>query len=48
MILPGEAPLSMVCGNPVATFLIVGTRGHVLHCDAGMAMRSGKPSIATD
>ena len=48
MIPPGEAPLGMVCGNPAPTFLIVGTRGHALHCDAGMALRSRNPLIEND
>ena len=35
MILPGEAPPGMVCGNSGAGFiLIVGTRDHALHCNA--------------
>ena len=48
MILPGKAPLSMVRGNPAPVFLIVGARGHALHCDAGMAMRSRNPLIKKD
>ncbi len=38
MIVPGEAPLGMVCGNPAPTFLIGGTRSNALHCDAEMSM----------
>ncbi len=34
MILPGDAPIGMACDNPGPTFLIVGTRGHALHCNA--------------
>ena len=34
MILPGEAPHGIALDNPAATFLVVGARGHALHCNA--------------
>ena len=34
MILPGEAPIGMVCDDPAVTFFVVGTGDHALHWNA--------------